>query len=1059
MMETQRNVSHTTTTDAQGSYVLPDLPVGPYRLEVSSHGFKTYVQRGITLQVNDHITLNAALQVGDVTESIEVQAAAAMVQTMQNSVEQVIDSGRMIDLPLNGRNATQLVLISGASVAANLPSQDITSGKSNWQGVTYSVGGGQANGTNYLLDGGDNIETAFNVNLPFPFPDALQEFSVETNALPANNGTEPGGLVNVVTKSGTNSIHGDVFEFLRNGDLNDRNYFAATHDSLKRNQFGGVVGGRIIKDKLFFFGGYQGTRQRTNPPQTISYVPTAATLAGDFSTFLSAGCESSGKAKTITNPTTKTAFPGNQIPVTMLDPSAVALSKYLPQTNNSCGKAVYGVPTTGDEDQWIGRVDYAQSAKNQMFARYFIADFSNPGADVMHPTPNVLLSNRAGNLERSQNITLADTYTLSASMVNAFHATFTRMRNDRGPASDMIGPATVGQNVYVLDPHDLYVTATGDFTVSCNACNHGFFNVNTWDFRESVDWIHGRHQIAFGADFIRSDNNMLAYADVNSTTTFSGAASGDVMSDFLLGTPSAFQQNRPQAETLRESIPGFYIQDTIHVTKRLVINAGIRWEPEFFPYDLFNRGAEFSMANFLSGTHSKVFPNAPAGALFYGDPGVPRAFTKNNIWDFSPRLGFVWDPTGSGKQTIRFGGGIMYDSAEVFFPQRVMANPPFGNAVQLTQSAPGGFHDPWVAGYNYPGGNPFPVPFEQNPTTDSVTPLQAQWVILPDSMKPMRLAQWNFSYQRQFGGNWLASATYMGNKTTHLWVNQEQDPGVPIAGATTSNTATRRVLYLINPSVGQYYGQVDMSDDGGNASYNALLLSVEHRLSHNFTLLANYTWSHCLSDSDFRGDNTGPSFENPFNLRQDYGNCGFNDAGVFNLTMVINSPLGQNRVLKGWQLSPLIRRVNGMPINVLTGKDNSLTAVGFDRPNQILPNAYIPDMGSKLQYLNPAAFTPNALGTFGNVGRNDVYGPSQFNFDLALSRTFTISERFHLEARAEAFNIINHTNFAPNLTVGVSSSYVPSGTVSSPSISSGTFGQITAAGDPRIMQFAMKLRF
>ena len=272
------------------------------------------------------------------------------------------------------------------------------------------------------------------------------------------------------------------------------------------------------------------------------------------------------------------------------------------------------------------------------------------------------------------------------------------------------------------------------------------------------------------------------------------------------------------------------------------------------------------------------------------------------------------------------------------------------------------------------------------------------------------------------------------------------------------------MLTLQNPAQGPYYGQVDMSDDGANANYNAVLASLQHRFSHGFTFLGNYTWSHCLSDTDFRGDNTGPSFENPSNLRADYGNCAFDDSQVWNITVVATSPAKGNgfagRLLKNWQLAPLFRRVAGIPINILTGADNSLTAVAFDRPNLVAPGSvYNSDMGPKLQYLNPAAFSPNALGTFGNLGRNAITGPAQFNFDLALSRTFTIREGWHLEARAEAFNAINHTNFAPNLSVGVSSASVPSGSVSSPAISSSTFGQITGAGDPRIMQFALKMVF
>jgi hypothetical protein len=290
--------------------------VGPYILAIKTQGFKTYEQKGIVLEVGNNIQVNAAMQVGGVSESVEVSAGASMVETKENAVSQVINQRQVNDLPLNGRQATQLILISGAATQA--PADSLYSTKNHPSSVTMSVAGGQANATNYLLDGGNNTQTFTNLNLPFPFPDALQEFSVETSSLPARNGSHPGGLVNVVTKSGTNDLHGDLFDYLRNGDLNARNFFAATHDSLKRNQFGGTLGDRIVRDKLFFFAGYQGTRTHTQPPQTISYVATPAALAGDFSTLLSAGCQSTGKAKRL-SPIVKFRFraltpPGSRSP-------------------------------------------------------------------------------------------------------------------------------------------------------------------------------------------------------------------------------------------------------------------------------------------------------------------------------------------------------------------------------------------------------------------------------------------------------------------------------------------------------------------------------------------------------------------------------------------------------------------------------------------------------------------------------------------------------------------------------------------------------------------------
>ncbi len=313
MTEVDRAQVHNTTTNADGLYSLPNLPIGAYRLEVSAPGFKTYVQTGIILQVANNVTADVKLQVGAVSESVEVVADAAMVETRDNSLSQVIDQKRVVDLPLNGRNPTQLLLLTeGASTA---PAGDLT-GSKNIQGSngsgTFAVAGGQANGNNFLLDGGDNNDPFSNVNLPIPFPDALQEFNVLTNALPAQYGLHPGAAVNYVTKSGANAFHGDFFDFLRNGDLNARQSATPLRDSLKRNQFGGVIGGRIIRDKLFFFGGYQGTQQKSNPASTTSFVPTAAVLNGDFSTIDGTTCHTSNIQ--LKNPITGVPYPGNQIP-------------------------------------------------------------------------------------------------------------------------------------------------------------------------------------------------------------------------------------------------------------------------------------------------------------------------------------------------------------------------------------------------------------------------------------------------------------------------------------------------------------------------------------------------------------------------------------------------------------------------------------------------------------------------------------------------------------------------------------------------------------------------
>ncbi len=1052
--QTERQVIHNAVTDATGHYVFNDLPVGPYRLEVKAPGFKDYLQTGIVLQVGQNVTANIAMKLGNVSETVEVQAGAQMVETRESTVAQVINEKDVNDLPLNGRYATQLILLSGAAITVSPSGGDLTGSKNFYSSTTISVAGGQANGTNYLLDGGYNVDTFTNVNMPFPFPDALQEFSVETNALPAQYGEHPGGVMNAVTKSGTNQFHGDVFDYLRNGDFNARGYFATARDTLKRNQYGGTIGGRIIKDKLFFFGGFQGTPTRSNPPATISHVPTAAVTSGDFSTIDGAGCTTNHTFKQLKNPFTGVSFPNDQIPTSMFDPAAVKMLQYLPAATNSCGMVTYGIPANNNEYETIGRVDWVISPKNQFFGRYFIDDYT---LNASFSPSNALVTTNPGNAERAQTITLGDTYTLSPTTVNSAHATFERRRDNRGPAPTGISPQSIGSQVFSQDPDFLLVTVTNYFSTYCGTCNHAYFNTNTWSYTDDLTLIRGRHQIMVGADVIRTQMNADNNYELDGTYGFTQNLSGDNLADFMLGDLSTFSQSRVQATANRQTDPGMYVQDTWRVTDTFTLTAGVRWEPMLFPQDVYGRGSSFNFSNFLNNVHSTVYPTAPAGMLYYGDAGIPKAFVNDKWLNFAPRLGFVYAPKG-GHDTFRVGAAKLYDTAELFFDERVQSNPPFVDEIDeswtlqngilpTTTNGYGTFTNPWIS---YPGGNPFPINKPYFPSS------AALYVIMPLNLKPTYLTTWNASYQHQFGGDWLVTATYMGNKSTHLWVGQETNPAVYIPGSSAS-TQNRRTLTLLNPTQGLPIGSLPIADDGANANYNGMIASVQHRLSHNFTVLANYTWSHCNSEAEFTGEIAGPIFENPSNLRQDYGGCDMDVRHIFNASFIGTSPhVGGpfwSKIIGNWELAPIIQAHTGLPFNITSGQDNSKTGVGLDRPNYIGGNVVNTNWGPGLpQYLNPAALAENATGTFGNLGRNVAYGPGTFEFDASLSRIFAITERWRLEARAEGFNIINHTNF---------------GNPSTNLNSSTTYGQITTTqstgpgqlGTNRILQFALKLHF
>ena len=1070
MVETDKQFNRTTISDAQGQYVLPGLPVGPYRMEVQASGFKDYAQTGIVLQVNNNVQINVVMQVGSISEKVEVSATASMVETKENSISSVIDQQRISELPLNGRQATQLILTLGA--AAYGDSGD-TGSKTFYSSTRISVAGGQSNGTAYLLDGGDNTDAMSNVNLPFPFPDALQEFSVETSAVSSRFGIHPGATVNVVTKSGSNAFHGDLFEYLRNYHMNARNFFATSRDSLKRNQFGGTAGGKIMRDKLFFFGGYQGTINRSNPPSSTTFIPTPAMLNGDFSAIAGPVCTSTASGRQLVNPLNGNApFAGNQIPTSLLNAVAVkTATNYLPIASaDQCGKVTYGIPITGDEQQFIGRMDFVQNVKHTLFGRYFLDAFKNPPT---YDGKNLLTTTQAGNLEMAQSATIGDNYMFGPGTLNSFHFTFNRRRDDRGPTDIPINPTLLGVNMYSAVPNFLLFSTTGGFSTFCGTCAPGHFNVNAFQVADDVDVIRGRHQMAFGFNLVRVQNNTISGFQENGNFTFNGSRSGLGLADFMLGLPNDFSQTNATPDDLRQWILSIYAQDTFRISSRFTLNFGIRWEPTFPDPDKYGRGTSFSLAGFYAGQRSSVYPNAPAGLFFKGDPGIPDAMWNGHMANFAPRVGVVWNPHGDGRDTLRIGGSILYDVAETWFNERETTNAPIGTNID-TPNPVGGLSNPWL---NYPGGNPFP----QNGKT--FFPTAGVYVNFPIDPKPTYVANWNVTYQRQLPGNWLASISYLGNKTTHLWSNNgEINPAVYIPGncvagqygltapglcSTTGNTNARRVLSLANPVLGAGYASVNTMDDGAVAHYNGVLASLQHRLGHNFVLNANYTNSYCISDTDFGAALATPANSRPFNRHADWGPCVFDTRHNFNTSLVANSSVkGRsawvNRLLSDWQLAPLVHASSGQPLNVILGKDNSLTLLNNDRPNQVLADysATNPICNNGTtpckQFVNPAAFLAAAPGGFGNLGHNALRGPDTVNFDVALSRIFRINERYSVQARADAFNILNHPNF-----VGAIS---PAGTVTgyttfSNNMSASTFGRIQAAFDPRIVQFALKLFF
>jgi hypothetical protein len=1090
--QTTTGLVRNTTSNASGQYSLPSLPVGAWELRASAPGFGEFVQKGIVLQVGEEPQINITMKVGNVSETIEVKSDVALVETHDNSVSTVIDNTRILEMPLNGRNLPDLVMIAGAASNNTLPSNDLNSSKNYGNNVTgasqtISVAGNQQNANNYLLDGGDNRAVFSNINAPFPFPDAVQEFSVQTNGLGARYGVHSGATINAVTKSGTNRFHGTAFEFYRTPGWNaiPVQFSAnanASPGTLHRNQFGGTFGGPIKKDKMFFFMGYQGTRQSSSANPISVFVPTAAAFNGDFSTMF--GGQNSCPTKTLKSYGGVT-ITGNKLDPSKFNPQALALLQYVPASTdpNGCGKISYTYPQTFNEDQGVTKWDWTISQKHNLFARYYITDSRFPlPFDASNVLPQSQASNQFG---RFQSGVIGDTYSISNNIVNSLHLTLTRMAINRGPAVGMINPSDLGINVPSPVETGLIVSISNYFSTGGGTSMPGHFINNLWQIADDVDIVKGKHQLAFGVNWMpRMQLNYLSTFQSNGQWSFGAGSSGnagktstgDNLVDFMLGFPSNFVQGNPEWENWRYTYFGLYASDSIRVRPNLTVNLGIRWEPYLPSVDTANRGSHFDYNNFANNIHSTVFPNAPAGLLYYGDAGVPRGFADKNWLQFAPRLGFAWDMFGDGKQSLRGSYGIFYDTPEMYYFDRYADNSPYGSGVSFAPSTAGGFTNPYLG----QGGIPqFPLPFPQPGDPNAYFPKNGVYINNSFDVKPMYVQNWNLSFERQLAQSWVLSLSYMGNKTTHIWAAYEANPGLnqavpanavsgctPNQAASTSNTNCRRSLYVANPSVGQYFSNMTSLWDGANGNYNAFFATIKHPFGNNFTVLGNYTWSHCISDQDFTGEltNSRPTlFSSPVNapnfdaLANDHGNCGFDVRNSFNITSVLTSPKVHGKagyLLSDWSLAPLISYRTGIPFTVLTGVDTGLqgTTTSFkDRPNQA-GDPYSgtckdgTPVGQRNCYFNnsTAAYTIPAAGTFGNVPRNSLYGPTNFRFDVSVTRKFNVAESKSLLLRFDSFNLLNHPNYG-NPVAGLNSS--SSGRIQSQS------------GDSRTLQLAMKFAF
>lgn len=1121
LTEESTHVVHTAKTDSAGAYAFPNIVVGTYTLSVADPGFQTYSKIHNVLEVGSNIGIDAHLAVGKQEQTITVEAEGLALQTEDAKFKQTIDERQIAELPLNSasRQVTGLIALSGGTAPA--PGGDFTGSKYSYQTISVSIAGGQGNSTIWRLDGGDNTDYTTNVNLPFPFPDALNQFAVESTVLGAQDGINAGGKVNAVTRSGTNNFHGNAFEFIRNNYINARNFFSAVPDSLHQNQFGGTFGGPIRRDKLFAFAGYQRLQASQSSSPISVRLPTAANLLGDFSvTDPVSGSNACRSAIQLKDPLTGNPISGNKYATPpAFNASALAILKVLPTpTDQACGTYTYTVPTRTTDNQFVTRVDWNINPAHNFYGRYFIDGYQQP---AVYSPSNALVTTQSGNLERVQNLTFGENWAISSRTVNSAHITLSRIRNNRGYASNAPNASAFGINVYQYSPAGFYYTVSNRFTLGCGTCIAAVINDNAFNATDEITLVRGHHSIVVGGEFVRNQLNFRSGYNSNgnfsTTGNYSGSGPnggntiGEPLLDFLFGLQNTFNQSTQQQEAYRGNIPGVYVQDTWHTTQRLTIVAGLRWSPNFFPHDYFNRGSIFSLPAFQAGQTSKVFPTAPAGSLFYGDPGVPRNFTSNNPAQFSPNLGFALDPAGDGKTVFRGGVEFTYDHPNFYTGNRNQQNPPFAPNVQQTQGSntgPISLTNPWSTGIVQ--GSPYPAPYP--PTAASAKFYgQSQWVVLPAKFHPAQTLQFTLSMQHSFAHDWQMQLDYIGSQTKRMPLAVPLNPinfipgvwgaggtgcaGVVLTGpaaakpgaagtpcSTTANAASRATLTQINPVQGNFYagggGGSSSSQiiNEGWANYNGLVATLQHRLSKTFSLLTNYTWSKCLNVQDAQGDVTTSIASQPFNLRADYGPCGSDYRHIFNTAVVAESGFHmENRVartiINGWQLAPIVHITSGAPFTVTSGVDSSFTSSGADRPN-LVPGAQVYTHNAILskntpatrQYINLAAFSSVTAGCPtlpGSSTINVLQCPGYGTYGNLGRNTFRGPNYIQTDASLSRFFPVHEAMTLQLRLEAFNFLNHPYFSTPSASTSSSTFGQVgsTTGEGPRIFQGAIKFAF
>jgi len=1027
LTELGTGATRSAVSDADGSYSFRQLNPGEYRLTAEQPSFKRFIQEPISVRVNEATRVDAMLQLGDISEQVLVQGTGIQVQTTNSTLGAVVEEKKVVDLPLNGRNFVQLGLLQ-AGVSEGGPSQTAVGSTAS----TFAVNGVRTQNNNFMIDGvmAGSVE---NNSLDYrPNPDTIKEFKIQTNTYSAEFGRTPGGVINIVTKSGTNQFHGTAWEFFRNEVLDARNFFARSVPVNKRNQYGVSFGGPVAKDRTFFFAAYEGFKLRRGTARN-TIVPTPAEKAGDFSAL----------TKAIIDPLTGSQFTGNRIPDNRIDPAAKLLVKLYPDANiagagvraNNFSSAP-GVPT--DQFNVMGRLDHKLSSKDDFSARYFIDSVNSRTA---FQGPSNLPTFYQENTGYRQHVVLNYTRVFSPTLVNDFRIGFARTTTT-GVYYPIVPAKQYGINLDTPDGVGLPAfEITGMAGLGNVIQGPSAFAFNTFQYLDTVSWTKGRHQLSMGGEFRKTQENVTFRFTHNGSYQMTGGISGDAFADFMLGLPQTFTlgTGRPFLAQRNTSFSVF-LQDDWKVTRKLTLNLGVR-------YDLYTPIHDIRKETSALFIEKMATPGVPqSGGLIIDAPGTQGLSGEYDVYfadknDIVPRIGFSYDVFGNGRLAVRGGFGIFVSQEIGNLQLQQLISYPYTNYIVLNSATTS---DP-LKGVD----TSVPIKFPYRGIT-------SQALNTDPYIRHPYYNQYNLNIQFDLGGGWFTEVGYVGSQGKKLLHFQEINQPITTPDATRTNKDSRRPY--------KDFSTVILSTDFGASNYNAFQLSVKRRFSGGFTMDSAYTFSKSLDlGSQFHAGGQN-RYEGVLTQDDNCRNCdrgvsGFDTPHRWVTSFLYELPVGRgkrflasspgvvDKLLGGWQVNAILLFKNGWPFTVRDFRDRSLAAGAFipvDRPNLVGKETVT---GDPNKWFDVSAYSAVPLGTFGNLGRNTLRGDGVSNLDLSVfKRTYIpkISEQFAVEFRAEFFNLPNHATFNfPNNDFG-----------------SSTPGRVgSTVLDERQIQFALKVIF